>query len=97
MMKKIDAHVENVDLEDLHESQKGAAPLTNANKDLTDLQNEVRAPPRPSSFPLRLDADPRSASALATRRSSPTSTRSSSAGPHSPPLHPSPPCPTLYP
>jgi len=66
MLKKIDRHVENVDLEDVFDSQKGAAPLTNADLDLTDLKNdEVRRVPAcfasirqrqltPYSSPVRL-------------------------------------------
>lgn len=69
MLKKIDRHVENVDLEDVFDSQKGAAPLTNAGLDLTDFKNdEVRPCP-----PARLMRDPSDKSLH--RNSSSTSTR----------------------
>jgi MFS family permease len=40
MEKRIGTHVENVDLEAVHESQKGRNPLTNQDKDISDWKNE---------------------------------------------------------
>lgn len=40
MEKKMGEHIENVDLDAIHESQKGRNPLTNQDKDISDWKNE---------------------------------------------------------